>query len=88
MAVLLLARDPQLLDRQDSSGQTALHYAASCGHREMVQLLISRWVVGKKNYFCHLILPNFRGADCSIVDEDGVTACNGDTEQEIKKLFV
>lgn len=70
MAVLLLARDPQLLDSQDSSGQTALHYAASCAHGDMVQLLISR------------------GADCSIVDEDGVTACNGDTEQEIKKLFV
>ena len=44
MSVLLLARDPQLLDRQDTSGQTALHYAASCGHRDMVQLLVSRWI--------------------------------------------
>jgi hypothetical protein len=28
-----------------------------------------------------------RGADCSAVDEDGLTACNADTEPDIKKLF-
>ena len=42
MAVLLLDRDPQLLDAVDGEGQTALHYAASCAHADLVTLLLDR----------------------------------------------
>ena len=42
MAVLLLDRDPLLLDAVDGEGQTALHYAASCAHVDLVALLLER----------------------------------------------
>ena len=42
MALLLLDRDPLLLDAVDSEGQTALHYAASCAHADLVTLLLER----------------------------------------------
>jgi len=42
MAVLLLDRDPLLLDAVDGEGQTALHYAASCAHADLVTLLLER----------------------------------------------
>ena len=42
MAVLLLDRDPLLLDAVDAGGQTALHYAASCAHVDLVALLLER----------------------------------------------
>ena len=40
VARLLLARDPGLLQLRDGEGQTALHYAASCGHPALVTALI------------------------------------------------
>jgi len=42
MAVLLLDRDPLLLDAVDGEGQTALHYAASCSHVDLVTLLLEK----------------------------------------------
>jgi len=42
MAVLLLDRDPLLLDAVDGEGQTALHYAASCAHVDLVALLLEK----------------------------------------------
>ena len=42
MAGMLLDRDPSLLDVKDGDGQTALHYATSCGHGQLVTLLLQR----------------------------------------------
>lgn len=38
----LLALPGISVDLQDSDGQTALHYAASCGHKECLQMLLAR----------------------------------------------
>jgi ankyrin repeat protein len=38
---LLLSRREIDIDLKDSEGQTALHYASSCGHKKCVELLLS-----------------------------------------------
>ena len=39
---ILLEKDPDLLDLRDNDGQTCLHYAASCGHADIVELLLAQ----------------------------------------------
>ena len=39
---ILVEKDPDLLNLQDNEGQTGLHYAASCGHCDIVQYLLSQ----------------------------------------------
>lgn len=42
----LLLIPTQNINLQDSDGLTALHYAASCGHKDVVQLLLSKGIDG------------------------------------------
>ena len=43
MVALLLDRmDPDLIAAKDDSGQTALHWAARNGHKDVVALLLDR----------------------------------------------
>jgi len=38
----VLDRHPEIINRRDAQGATALHYAASSGHRAVVQQLVRR----------------------------------------------
>lgn len=38
----ILHRHPELLNKRDATGATALHYAAFAGHREFVRLLVEK----------------------------------------------
>lgn len=99
-----LAESVELAELKDEEGLTLLHWAADRGQADMAELLLSRDLAlldardGAGQTALHyaascghsqvvsLLLD--RGADRSLQDEDGLTACNGDTEEEIKKLFV
>ena len=71
---------------QDSEGQTALHYAASCAHLAIVRLLLragadptipGHWSDSS----------NARLSLVNIPDNDGLRPCNEETDEEIVKLF-
>ena len=42
MVALLLDRNPDLIAAKDRRGQTALHWAAENGHKDVVALLLDR----------------------------------------------
>ena len=94
---------PPLVSIRDDAGLTLLHWAADRGHLLTVKLLLEKDAdlldtrdgegqtalhyaasCGHADIVQHLLEL---GADPSICDNDGITPCNEDTEQEIVKLF-
>jgi len=99
-----LGETVELVKVKDEEGLTLLHWAADRGQADMVQLLLNRDLAlldardgGGQTALhyaascghCEVVrLLLDRGADPSLEDEDGLTPCNEDTEEQIKKLFV
>jgi len=99
-----LAEAVELSELKDDEGLTLLHWAADRGQVDMASMLLSRdprlldardgtgqTALHYAASCGHIQLARLlldRGADQSLKDEDGVTACNGDTEQEIRELFL
>ena len=88
IAKLLLAIDPRLAKSKNSFGHTPLHYAAYFGHKELVEILISKGAVinaptengltplHQAAYFGHKDVVEFlisKGADVNATSINGAT---------------
>jgi len=87
----------------DEDGLTLLHWAADRGHIDIARLLLDRdkdlldmqdsdgqTALHYAASCGHKELVNLLislGADIGVKDSDGVTACNGDTDSDIRELF-
>ena len=92
-----------LKDLVDEDGLSLLHWAADRGHTDIARMLLDRdkdlldmqdsdgqtalhyaASCGHKDLVTLLLKL---GADTRVQDSDGVTACNGDTDSDVRELF-
>lgn len=81
---------------QDADGMTALHYAASCDHEEMAQLLV-RFMIMKSNNFAVVVLADKvlcgtnmqvdHGALTGIEDGDGDTPASVASSERMQTIL-
>jgi len=92
-----------LAQHRDTEGLTLLHWAADRGQAELAARLLERepglldvqdsegqtalHYAASCGHPALVELLLRAGADTALLDSDGVTACNGDTEPDIRKLF-